>query len=59
MPFPTSSIYNWVQHEFLSGVCTRCALTVTHPVTGIWWSVEGALTHEEPVGTNWSVCETR
>jgi len=54
MPFPTT--YNWVQHAFMHGVCQRCALQVTHEVTGEFWSVEGAILREEPTGTNWTVC---
>jgi hypothetical protein len=56
MPFGTE--FNWVQHEFEQGQCLICGLIVPHDVSGLRWSVEGAIISEPPT-TNWTACSTQ
>jgi len=56
MPFPPDKMSNWVRHNFLHGHCHLCGLLVQHDVTGVMWSVEGAIHKEQPV-TNWTDCK--
>jgi len=56
MPFPPHLISNWVQHETVAGVCSRCGLTFKAAMpNGVVWEKEGDLLLCTPL-TLWTSC---
>jgi hypothetical protein len=59
MPLRPDMIFNFVRHEFIHGLCQRCSTRIQHDLTGAFWSSEGCVLKEEPVGTNWTTCKAQ